>query len=439
MNQRLLTSFLAAAVVGSLSAQDAPALRYKIKTKSSVTTERQMLVDGEEMSGRGGRGFGGGGPTVTKATLIYDEGKKAGKTWRKYHTLEAVVTRSGRDGEPMDSTVKSMLAGKQITFGKDGVFAGEEKLTEQQSRGIPKVTDLTSIVPEGELKVDMELEITDAFRNALSTLVHPVRAERRGRGEGGEGQRRRRGGEGEGGGEGQRRRRGGGRGGDEGGEEGQRRRRGGGGEGDGEGQRRRRGGGGGGGEGDGQGQRRRRGGEGGEGQRRRRGGEGSQRGRSRFGRGRTTANDAAINLLANKKLAWEGKGRVASIEEKDGKTFATIEFTASAAGEGTIQEFGGGFGGRFGGRRGGGGGGNAPEGEASAKLRDLKGSMVVDVATRQMQKLELNGKMTSESETAMMRNMRGQEAELEIIQERSGSFSIEVTCEKADTTNDKNN
>ena len=136
-----------------------------------------------------------------------------------------------------------------------------------------------------------------------------------------------------------------------------------------------------------------------------------------------------MNLIRRGKLTWSGEGVVKAHEEKDGKTYAVVEFTALAKGEGTIEELGLNTGrmGRMGrgGRGGRGGMGGDVETEAVADMQ-MTGTMLVDVQTRRPHSFKLEGKNKQITDMFMVRR----ESEFEIHSETRGKFSIEVACEE---------
>ncbi|MCA8943110.1 MAG: hypothetical protein KDB80_11160 [Planctomycetes bacterium] len=369
-----------------------PAIRYTIKTESSLTTERQMLRDGEDM----GRGrFGGGGdentPTVTKSEVVFAESLD-GTKWRRYETFKGSVKRPGRDGEPFESEVEGALAGKKLVFAEGKVLEGDasgEPLDERLGDGLPVATDLHGLVPAGDLAVDAKFELDGKFGTALQCLVHPIRAAAGTPGDTNRGgdRRRRRDGD-ENGGEDAPKPPEGKDGNDRPDEP--------------------------------------RGGDDQPGQRpRRRGGDDGadpRAGRGAFGRmrGPFGINDTALDLIASGKLDWKGTGIVKAHEEHDGKQFAVVELTATGKGEGTAEDLGLGFA-RFG-RRGGMGG--DVESEAKASIA-LQGRMLVELQSRAPHSLSLTGNVESVSDSFMTRR----DTEIEIHAETRGPFKMDVTCE----------
>jgi len=388
----LTASLMAVAMNASLAAQEVDltikpaadqALRYTISSKSAIDRQNETLVNGEAPNfggggGRGGRGgFGGAnGTTKIDTTLVFDEGREGSQTWRAYQKAESTVETPGADGEANEQTIQGGLVGKKIFLSEDdgGIVAREgsakgEDLPVQMTRGLPVVTSFAGLTPDKTIAVGGEFEISASFPKALKSLMHPVRPEAAGGGGG----RRNRGGDDQGGG----------------------------------------------GQGRGQG----------------RGGRGG------FGRGAPT--DAALEAIANDKLTCKGAGKLVSVEEKDGAQLATVSFNATLSGKGTptalgLNALGGGRGGfgRGGGRggRGGRGGGGATDQEDTGKAEaqvDVKGTMVIDVATHTLRELKLEGKMKTNSHTERTFERGGEEMDIESTATAEGTFEVTVTCEQA--------
>lgn len=409
MNTNALTYFAIAAlgIAPFAAAQDADttakpeSLRYTIKSKSETTTSRRMMINGEERSGRRGGGEGEGeaaepAPMVITGLLIFDEAPKAKGTWRQYHTAAATVSRPTRNG-PRESKVEGAFTGKAVFLKGQGkelaAFENDvdgEPIDERTVAGTPPSMRLADLLPAGEIKAGTEFEISPKFRAAIGSLIHPIRPEPRQRnaseaGDGERGERRQRRDQGDGTEEGQR----GGRRqrGNEGGDEGAENRRGG-----------QRGG--------------QRGGE---------GGNQRQRGARNF-----NVEDPSLSLLPNDKLDWTGKITVASIEETDGKQIAHLTFTAKIGAEGDFEELGlengGGRGGMFGAR--------PSKMEASANIAmSLNGKYSVDLATKSVLGMTLEGTTKRDDEVFMIVDRRGTEMEIETIIATAGKFSVDVTCE----------
>lgn len=422
----LTASLLSVAMTGSLAAQEVDltikpaadtALRYTINSKSSVDRQNETLINGEapEVGGGRGGGFGGmNGTTKIGTKLVFDEGREGNQTWRAYHTAESTVESPGFDGETSEQTIKGGLVGKKIFLSEDdgGIVAREgsakgEDVPAQMTRGMPATTSFNGLTPDKAVAVGSEFEISASFPKALKSLMHPIRPQADDRAGGG-----RRGGQGGQGGQGQRDRGGDAQGGDAQGGDAQ----GGGAQ---AGGRRNRGG------GDQQGGA----GAGGQG----RGGRGG------FGRG--GAQDAALEAIANDKLACKGTGKLVSVEDKDGMQLATITFTATLSGKGTptalgLNAFGGGRGGFGRGGRGGGRGGAEQEdtGKAEAQV-DVNGMLVIDVTTHTLRELKLEGKMKTNSHTARtFENNNGEEMDFESTNIAEGKFEVNVACEHAPKT-----
>ena len=51
----------------------------------------------------------------------------------------------------------------------------------------------------------------------------------------------------------------------------------------------------------------------------------------------------------------------------------------------------------------------------------------------EVQKLKLQGTVAANSETVSMRSFRGEEAEIEVLSETAGKFTVEVTTKPAPT------
>lgn len=354
--------------------------RYTIESSAKSTSDREMLVDGEPAGGGRGGGFGGGGETTTNQTVVFDEGKDDGATWRVYRKADAKVERPDRNGEMQTNEIEGGMLGERLYLIEDdrgpvvlrGAKDGEE-LPQMLARGLPRGTSFAGILPKEAVAVGEEFELPAGFVAAMAGLIHPVRPQMdpeafRGRGGGQQGGR----------GQGGR-----GQGGQQGGEQGGR-------------------------------------GQGGRGQ----GGRaaGGQRAFGGFGaRGVPTAE--SFTLLSNDKLQGKLMAKVVGI---DGG-IARIQFSGVREAEGNPADLGmfGGFGGR-GGRGGRGGGGQAPEGDASAKLK-LGGEIWVNTESHELVKLVVEGSSNTSSHIVMSRGDR----EMEMNNKSDGTFRVAVKAEPA--------
>jgi hypothetical protein len=362
-------------------------VQFTIESKSEIKTDRKITVDGEEFDGagfgggRGGFGGGGSGTTKTSIKLVFSEGTEDGSTWRDYQVAEASTTRPGSDGD-QDYTVKSALSGKKVFVLSDdrGVVLREgstkgSELPANLANGIPTRVSLSGLSPEGGLLVGKQFDVSKTFRDALKTVIHPIRPDAAtGRGEGGGGAR----GRGQGGGQG-----------DEGAQ--------------------------------------------GRGGRQGRGAGGEGRG---FG-GPRGVEDAALGTLTNDKLDGKVSGKVVEIIQQDGLELAVVEIQGSLSGKGTPTALGlgGAFGGRgAGGRAGGGGGGRAGGGEdtgkASAQVA-FTGRMLVDQASNSVRELKIEGTLKSDSESVRTMGRDGEEREIETKSNSEGTFSLQVAAKPA--------
>ncbi len=158
-------------------------------------------------------------------------------------------------------------------------------------------------------------------------------------------------------------------------------------------------------------------------------GQRGQRG-GQFGgamRAAMAARDPAFMELSRLKLQPDATAKVVEVGE-DG--VAKIAFHGTIAGEGTPEDLGLGFGG---GRRGGRGGRgaqqpdeNAPQ--ASAKIDvTFDGTALVDTHSHRLQKLVVEGKMSSSTTRTM--NRRGESMQVDM--KNDGPFSITITASPA--------
>jgi hypothetical protein len=367
----------------------AKAVRYTIESRSSSTSEREVLVDGEPMEGRGGfGGGGGGGATARESKVVFDEGREGGTTWRIYRHATAKMAMPGRDGEPVENEVEGGMLNERLSIVEDdrGVVVTREgdeggELPPMMSRGIPTRTEFAGITPKDGVAVGAEFDLPAAFLAMFSSIDHPVRPAfdpEAFAGRGG-GQRPPRG-EGAGEGGGQRPPRGEGAG-------------------EGEGQRPPRG----------------------------QGGQAGQAG-ARFGGAGMMGmfgGDPTLRLLTNDKLNGKVVGKL--VEVKDG--IARIQIQGTREAEGTLEEIGmAALGGAAGGRggRGGRGGGQAPAagGDGSVKLT-LAGEIWVDVAQHALVKIVVEGKSHTTTQARMDRNER----EIEMNATTDATFRYAVTAE----------
>ena len=162
--------------------------RYTIETRSEVETQREILMDGEPMQGRGGGGRAGGmggGPTKIEMKLVFDEGRdKSGATWRLYHGAAAAVTRTGREGEPTTTEIEGGLIGQKLLVFEDdrGVVVrpydadeGEE-VPPQLSRGLPVAVSFAGMLPKEPVAVGEEFKFGKSLQKTFVGLNHPVRS-----------------------------------------------------------------------------------------------------------------------------------------------------------------------------------------------------------------------------------------------------------------------
>src|SRR5690606_17988454 len=149
-------------------------LRYTIESSVNVESENKMLVDGEEMAGRGGRGGRGGaaapgGTSATQQKIVFVD---AG-SWRQYETLEAKVL--GWDGEN-ERTETGDLQGKKVTFNPEPAVVGEgdeaTPMPADASRGLPRKIDSSGLAPNQPLDAGGTYEIGNGLKQALASVVH---------------------------------------------------------------------------------------------------------------------------------------------------------------------------------------------------------------------------------------------------------------------------
>ncbi|HLU39662.1 MAG TPA: hypothetical protein VK081_09765 [Planctomycetota bacterium] len=353
-------------------------LRYTIESSVNVESENKMLVDGEEMAGRGGRGGRGGaaapgGTSATQQKIVFVD---AG-SWRQYETLEAKVL--GWDGEN-ERTVTGDLQGKKVTFTPEPAVVGEgdeaTPMPAAASRGLPRKIDFSGLAPNQPLDAGGTYEIGNGLKQALASVVHPIRAGRpEGAGPGRRGQR------GEGG----------------------------------------------------EGDRGERGDRGGRGERGDRGG--------RQGRGGNLGMFGGTDNLALQILTAEGTepkltGKLVKVEND----LATIEISGRVSGKGDPQKLGiaGPLGmgamGMRGGRRGGGEGGERPQAAGDGTVQvDVQGTLVVDLANNTLKSLLLQGKLESSSHVEWTMETRdGGAREFEQDRKQKGDFKLSVACSPAD-------
>jgi hypothetical protein len=347
---------------------------YTIETTSQLTTDRKVLIDGEERAGGGRGGNRGAGPTAVTQKLVIEEGDG----WRMYHTAEGTIKRGWDGGEGEPTKVTDALAGKRVSFkSAEAAMVVDEKggkvedLPANVTRDVPRKIDLSGLAPNAALQVDGTYDVSKGLAQALKSLAHPVRAPQQRRdAEAGEEQP-----------QGERRRR---RNRDAGGEEGG-------------------------------------GGEGGGGA----GGGGGGGGPGGF-RMPQVADNSGLRAAASPGVKYTATGKLVGIETIDGAQVARIAIEATIKGEGDPRQLGlgMGMGGRFGGGGGGGGGGAADMEASGAVNMDLKGTLLVDVARKQPLSLELKGDMQSKSQ--MSGTFR--EQEMESTTESKGTVGVKVVC-----------
>lgn len=170
------------------------ARRVELASEFETTTTRSTLVDGEERAFGGAPGSGRGapqpsGPSVStvRQRVVFDD-FEGPESPRRYVTVEADETRTGRDGSPQTSHVEGALAGKAVVRGIDdqgqAVLVEIDGDTRQEpagelALGVPGRVELDVLVPPADAEAGAELVVEPALRTALRTLFHPVAAERR--------------------------------------------------------------------------------------------------------------------------------------------------------------------------------------------------------------------------------------------------------------------
>lgn len=357
-----------------------------ITSTISNKAETEILMNGEPMDfgggrgggGRGGRGggmFGGPRESTTTQTVEFENGDG----WRKYHTVEALVESTGRDGELVENEIAGALAGKKVELQQDEegnliLVEGEgdeaQELNRMMSRGI-HMLDFASLLPGKTVEVGGTFEVGN-FGAALQGLMHPVVPEMP-EGFGGRGP-----GAGQGGGRGGR-----GRGGDQGGR-----------------------------------------------------GQGGGGRRGAFGggmRGMRGASNPLDSILAAEGLEWKGMGKLVSVEGG----IAAIEIEATVSGEGSAEELGlpAGFMGRMGGRggRGGGRGGEQGGGGENNAVVALtwKGTLHFDVDAGMIKSLALEGKLDDKRTSKREMNRGGESGEIETNTKTEATVSLKVDCKPA--------
>lgn len=164
-------------------------LRVTIKAEFNVNQTRRTLMDGEEFTGRGGRGGGRGGGGIGEATItqtiVFDRGPESAG-WRQYVTLESATSQGGQDRQ-----VVGALAGQRVFFRDGALYQGEgedaEPVAANLSRGVPGRVALAGLVKSGEIAVGDEFDISETFLPVLRGLLHPVAAQGGQQGGGGRG------------------------------------------------------------------------------------------------------------------------------------------------------------------------------------------------------------------------------------------------------------
>ncbi len=160
---------------------------------------------------------------------------------------------------------------------------------------------------------------------------------------------------------------------------------------------------------------------------------GSKRGGRRGGRRggpRGWVPNQVLAPLANEKLALVAKAVLVRIERSDEKhEVAVIAISGAVTGEGAPRELGIGIGSRFGrGGRGGRRDAGESDGVASVEWR-VRGTLRVDLTTRRLVRLHLEGELESTSEEIRRFDRGGEPFGIESALSTTGRFEVRATCE----------